>query len=105
MTQCSFRRLQVIFQALGAKEPDVLVPRQQELPHRPTPSEPVPVLQAEEMPQDGHEEGSRSINLTAERSAARARPARRHNTKQTTLDARARVSWSERHPCRLRSKS
>jgi hypothetical protein len=33
------------------------VPRKPELPDRPASPEPVPALQAQEVPQDGHEEG------------------------------------------------
>lgn len=51
-----FNRLQILFQEIRQEEPDVLVSREQELPHRPASQKPVPVLQTQEMSQNGHEE-------------------------------------------------
>ena len=48
-------RLQEFLQALCQAEPVVLVPRQPQLPGGPAPPEPVSVLPAQEVPQDGHE--------------------------------------------------
>lgn len=49
-------RLQILLQKVRQKKSDVLVQRQPELSHRPAPQKPVPVLQTQKMPQNGHEE-------------------------------------------------
>lgn len=58
MFSCFFRccRVQELLQAQRAAEPDVLLQGQSELSHRPAPPQPVPVLSAQEVSQDGHAE-------------------------------------------------
>lgn len=58
MFLCFFRccRVQELLQAQRAAEPDLLLQGQSELSHRPAPPQPVPVLSAQEMSQDGHAE-------------------------------------------------
>lgn len=58
MFLCFFRccRVQELLQAQRAAEPDVLLQGQSELSHRPAPPQPVPVLSAQEVSQDGHAE-------------------------------------------------
>jgi hypothetical protein len=51
-----FSRLQEFLQEKRSAEPDLLMSGEQKLPHRPTPSQPVPVLQTENLSQNGHEE-------------------------------------------------
>ena len=51
------RGLQELLQAQCAEEPELHVPRQPELSHRPASPQPVPVLSPQKVPQSGHETG------------------------------------------------
>ncbi|KAJ1204603.1 hypothetical protein NDU88_000048 [Pleurodeles waltl] len=51
--------MQELLQEVGATEPELHLSWQPGLPHRLTPPQPVPVLPAQEVPEGGHEKGSR----------------------------------------------